>query len=101
MLSKGEIETLKNLVENILKKDERARNDDLWLYLQVLISQGHKIYINFDELESMPKPESVSRIRRQIQNNENKFTPDEYTQRKRQRNYEESKELWRNSHLSW
>jgi len=91
------IETLKQLVERILRKDERAREDDLWLYFQVLIHQGHKIFINWENMDTMPRPESVSRVRRMIQNNQFKFQPNEETLERRNKNFEESRELWRNS----
>ncbi len=99
------IESLKSIVSRILKRDERARDDDLWLYLQVLKEQGHKIFIDWDELSVMPRPESVSRIRRTIQNNEQQFTPsdDEYNRRKKLN--KESKEYYsnlnKNSYLSF
>jgi len=99
------IESLKSIVSRILKKDERARDDDLWLYLQVLKEQGHKIFIDWDELSVMPRPESVSRIRRTIQNDEQQFTPsdDEYNRRKKLN--KESKEYYsnlnKNSYLSF
>ena len=43
MLNKT-IESLKSIISRILKRDERARDDDLWLYLKVLEEQGHKIF---------------------------------------------------------
>ena len=91
------IETLKEVVEKILRVDTRARDDDLWLYLQVLKEQGHKIFINWDELDSMPRPESVSRVRRAIQNNEQRYTPKEEIVQRRAKLREESIGLWRNS----
>jgi hypothetical protein len=91
------IETLKEVIEKILRTDERARDDDLWLYLQVLMAQGHKIHINFDELDSMPRPESVSRVRRCLQNNEQKYTPSEQIAQRRVQLREESVGMWRNS----
>jgi hypothetical protein len=99
------IENLKSIVSRILKRDERARNDDLWLYLKVLEEQGHKIFINWDELDVIPRPESVSRIRRTIQNNEQKFTPDDETFNRRNKLNKESKEYYsglnKNSYLSF
>jgi hypothetical protein len=90
------IESLKSIVSRILKRDERARDDDLWLYLQVLKEQGHKIFIDWDELSVMPRPESVSRIRRTIQNEEQLFTPSDETFEKRKKNCNESKEYYSN-----
>jgi hypothetical protein len=94
---RARIETLKELVTRILRKDERARNDDLWLYLQVLKEQGHKVFIDWDELSVMPRPESISRVRRMIQNNEQKYTADEENYQRRANLRAESIDLWRNS----
>lgn len=88
------IESLKSIVSRILKRDELARDNDLWLYIQVLREQGHKIFLNYDELNSFPKPESVSRIRRTIQNDEQQFTPSDETYEKRKKNFKESKEFY-------
>jgi hypothetical protein len=99
------VESLKSVVPRVLKKDERARDDDLWLYLQVLKEQGHKIFINWDELSVMPRPESVSRIRRTIQNDEQKFTPSDDTYDRRKKLNRESREYYsginKNSYLSF
>jgi hypothetical protein len=88
------IESLKSIISRILKRDERARDDDLWLYLKVLEEQGHKIFINWDELDSIPRPESVSRIRRTIQNDEQQFTPSDEEFNRRNKLNKESKEYY-------
>ena len=64
---------LKNVVEHLLATDERCQNDDKWLYVQVLRAMGFKVYIDYHDLPRMPMPESVSRIRRTIQNKENNY----------------------------
>ena len=105
MVIERTIENLKSIVSRILKRDERARDDDLWLYLKVLEEQGHKIFINWDELDSIPRPESVSRIRRTIQNNEQQFTPSDETFERRKKLNKSSKEYYvnlnRNSQMSF
>jgi len=88
------IESLKSIISRILKRDERARDDDLWLYLKVLEEQGHKIFINWDELDSIPRPESISRIRRTIQNDEQQFTPSDEEYNRRNKLNKESKEFY-------
>ena len=88
------IESLKSIVSRILKRDERARDDDLWLYFQVLKEQGHKIFIPIESMEVMPRPESVSRIRRIIQNEEQQFTPSDETYEKRKNNCNESRNYY-------
>ena len=63
---------LKPIVEKLLEEDPRCRNDDKWLYIQVLRKLGFKIWIDYSQIKKMPFPESVSRTRRTIQNQENK-----------------------------
>jgi hypothetical protein len=66
----------KKLVEEILQEDERARNQDLWLILQVWQKkQLIKCYVPFDKLGEMITPETITRVRRKIQNDEGKLLP--------------------------
>jgi hypothetical protein len=64
---KDDVVTVKEIVEKILKEDERSRNDDKWLILQTLRKMNYKIYIPFKEMESMPAFESITRCRRKFQ----------------------------------
>ena len=63
---KEDVLLVKDVVENILKTDHRARNDDKWLNYCVQRRFVH-IYIPFEEFSNMPSFESISRCRRKIQ----------------------------------
>ena len=58
------------LVMECLENDQRCRNDDMWLCLQVWIKQGIKINIDYDDLPKMFNPETIIRNRAFIQNDE-------------------------------
>lgn len=62
------------MVEKILREDERARNDDLWLTYR-LYSKLTKIFIPFEDFKKLPPPETISRCRRKIQNGQHRFLP--------------------------
>lgn len=64
---KDDVLCVKGVVEAVLSEDERARNDDTWLCLQVLRMMGFGIFIPYKELDDMPKFESISRCRRKFQ----------------------------------
>lgn len=66
----------KEIVEKILKDYPRARNDDLFLMLMVWQqAQQIRVFLPFDRFKEMYKPSSISRARRVIQNNEQKYLP--------------------------
>lgn len=66
----------KALVESVLTEDTRARNQDLWLILQVWQKkQLIKCYVPFDKLGEMITPETITRVRRKIQNDEGRLLP--------------------------
>jgi len=82
-----ELIKLKDIVYNILKDDHRARNNDTWLVVETLRTMGYKIYIDYKEINNMPKFESITRCRRSIQkpnSNEGEFKADKDTQKLRQ-----------------
>ena len=60
-------ETLQELIMQILEEDERARDDDLWLTWRVY-NRISRVFIPFEDFKKLPRPESISRIRRFIQN---------------------------------
>lgn len=63
-------------VESLLANDERCRNDDLWLILRYWESMQHiTLQIPFDQLSAMTSAETITRVRREIQNKENKYLP--------------------------
>jgi len=59
--------TLKNMVTQILKQDKLARKDYTWLLLLTWIKQGAiKFIIPLEDYGKMYKPESVSRVAREL-----------------------------------
>jgi len=65
----------KVLVEETLQEDTFSRNNDLWLCLKVWRKQGIKIYIDYEHIKEMFAPETISRCRREIQNEEGRLLP--------------------------
>ena len=85
-----ELRTTRAMVEQFLAKDIRCRNSDKYLVFCVLqeiaIRNGSKLFIPFECFERFPAYETISRIRRAIQNNEGKYPPtDQNVLIKRQR----------------
>ncbi len=68
-----EHETIKTIVEGVLEDDEKARDNDIWLILQTLRRMGFHIFINYGEIHKIPSFETITRIRREIQNKEGRF----------------------------
>jgi len=72
---KRDVMFIKEAVEEVLKNDTRARNDDKWLILQVLkklqfpIVEGEDwgVFIPHAMMGSMPSFESITRCRRMFQ----------------------------------
>ena len=91
------IETQKRMISRIFKKDEFSRNNYAWLYFKALEELGYKIIVDRNVIPSMPSPESICRIARQIQNKEQKYTPNEEVAQRRAKLSTESIGLWRNS----
>lgn len=72
----GEFGQAKSAVCNVLEWDERARNDDLWLILMVWQKMQHiKLFVPYEKLGVMFKPETLSRVRRHVQNDLGLFLP--------------------------
>lgn len=73
--TKKSIEKTKDLVEQCLSEDERCRNDDLWLILNIWKSkQQIRLFIPYDKLNTMISPETIRRVRQKIQS-EGRFLP--------------------------
>lgn len=60
------IEKVKNRVEKWLKEDPYCRNDDRYLVWRIWNEVG-KIYIPFEILKVLPSPETITRARRKLQ----------------------------------
>jgi len=74
MGAKREFARVYPAVEKVLKEDVRAREDDKWLTWRVM-REFTDIFIPFEDFSRIPCFESVSRIRRFIQNGEGRFQP--------------------------
>ena len=64
---------LKKAVEELLKEDPRCRTDDKWLIIQTLKKLGFDFYIDYRKLKDIPAFESITRSKRIILHQENKF----------------------------
>ncbi len=66
----------KQLVRDILKENPIARNNDLILCLMIWQEkQQIKIVVPQDKIREMIMPETISRCRREVQNNDYEFLP--------------------------
>lgn len=73
---KTQQKTAQEMVEEMLEHDEKARNNDLWLILQIWQrSQDIKVFVPFNKLDEMISPETITRCRRKIQNTDKKWLP--------------------------
>ena len=64
--------TIIKIVEEILKEDKKARENNSWLLYRVW-RKYTKIFIPFEDFQKLPSPESIMRSKRLIQNQENKY----------------------------
>lgn len=69
-----EFNNTKELVLELLEREERCRNDDKWLTFRVM-QHFTKIYIPFEDFSKIPSFETVKRTRAIIQNKEGKYQP--------------------------
>ncbi len=67
---------VKRIVEELLKEDYKCRTNDTWLIICVLKKLGFKFWINYRDIDKIPAFESITRCRRMIQHNENKYNED-------------------------
>jgi hypothetical protein len=90
------LEQTSALVEKILSQDMEARNNDKWLcfrvYEEIARKHGKGIFIPFELFEKFPSFETITRVRRKIQNDEGKYLPDEETQQMRRERQETMRE---------
>lgn len=70
------IESLKNMVEVILKDFEEARNDDRYLTWQLWCRFYYiQDSIDYKKYSSLPMESEIGRIRRDFQNDQKKYLP--------------------------
>jgi hypothetical protein len=62
-----ELGDARKLVRKCLERDERCRNDDLWLLLKVWAEFGVVVMVDFQKFKEMPCFETVRRVRQEIQ----------------------------------
>lgn len=60
------------IVEEILKEDKKARENNSWLLYRVW-RKYTRIFIPFEDFKKLPSPASIMRSKRFIQNKENKY----------------------------
>lgn len=96
METKEEFKKVSEIVEELLEKEERCRNDDKYLTFRVM-QHFTKIYIPFEDFDKMPAFETIKRVRAKIQNVEHRFIPtDKEVLEKRQKRQQEIKEILKN-----
>lgn len=74
MDTRTEFATQKKIIEGILEKSERARNDDKWL-TYLLLRHYTKVFIPFEDFKKIPAFANAQKIRQRIQNKEKRFLP--------------------------
>jgi len=71
-----EYATAKQLVEEVLAEDERARNDYMWLNLMVWQKkQQISVFIDYKDIGKMISPSTIHRVCQVIQHDEGKYLP--------------------------
>ena len=68
----------KQIVEELLRDDPRCRRDDKWLIIQTLKKLGFSFYIDYRDIKDIPAFETITKCRRKIQNEENKYNEEEF-----------------------
>ena len=92
-------DTVEEGVVRIMRSDERARNDDKWLvYRFIRDVDGINMFIPFEDFRRMTAFETITRVRRHIQNDCNELLPTEASvARERKINMM----LWRQQAMEW
>ena len=82
------------IVEEILKKTPETRSDDFLLVIKTYVKMGYArriplgVVIEFKNIENAPAFESITRCRREIQNTEGRFLPEEEIENRRRNKQE-------------
>lgn len=98
---------VKEFVEEVLKENEEARNDDFVLCLNVYVKMGYAkkqplgVLIEYANIEFAPAFETITRIRREIQNNEGRLTAREDVEERRQKRREETHAYYSGKNASY
>jgi len=91
---------LKEIVSGVLSECEKSRNSDTLLILQTLRKMGFKIYIDYKEIGEMPSFESITRVRRKLQNEEGLFLATEDVDTLRKENEKRYRETAANNKIT-
>lgn len=87
METQEEIKKVKEIIEELMTKDERCRNDDKWLTYLVM-RKFTNIYIPFEDFQKIPAFATIQKVRQFIQNKEGRLQPTDpcvfYKRQKRQ-----------------
>jgi hypothetical protein len=79
----AEFKSAESLVEDILEEHPETRDSDLKLFFKVCSKLGVTIIYPKECFDLLYSPETISRVRRKIQNDKCKFLPSEKTLRSR------------------
>lgn len=71
----AEFKSAESLVEDILEEHPETRDSDLKLFFEVCKKFGVKIDYPIEYFEFLYSPETITRVRRKIQNEKLKFLP--------------------------
>ena len=66
------------VVEELLRDDPRCRRDDKWLIIQTLKKLGFSFYIDYRDINDIPAFETITKCRRKIQNERNKYNEEKF-----------------------
>lgn len=89
-----DIEKLKTIVESILRTNKKARNDDKFL-IYLVVREFTNLKISFDEFSKAPSFESITRIRRKLQNDNGQYRADRLIEQARQNKEAHMREKFR------
>ena len=79
-----EFKNTRDVVEEVLEEDKLSRNNDKWLIFKVLQKMGFNVqlengYLKFElelcDMYKFPSFETITRVRREIQNDLGKYLP--------------------------
>jgi len=74
-----EFRTARGLVYQLLRNEPKCRDEDKWLcfrvYEEIAKREGKTVFIPFEIFNKFPSFETISRVRRKLQNKEGKFLP--------------------------
>ena len=66
------------IVRELLRDDPDCRSNDTWLMIQTFRKLGVRIFIDYKELKNLPALETITKSRRKIQNEENKYNEENF-----------------------